>query len=205
MPYPPQHRDKTRARIIQSAQALFNQRGFSGVSIDEVMQHAGLTRGGFYRYFNAKSDLYAEAVTPWSRWDGIDGDLAAREVARQLIDAYLSREHFDDVEGSCPMVTLASDVARSGQVVKRAFERVFLGMTKVFEEALGREGRADREHALAIAGICVGAMVVARSVDTPELADAIRAAARLTALDFGGWGGLPTARSVRSREPTTKK
>src|SRR5262249_22764078 len=141
MPYRPEHRDKTRARIIQSAQALFNRRGFTGVSIDDVMKHAGLTRGGFYSYFRAKSELYAEAVTPWSHWAGADGDLAAREVAQQLIDAYLSREHFDDVEGSCPMVTLASDVARSGQVVKRAFERVFVGMTKVFDEALRREGR----------------------------------------------------------------
>jgi TetR/AcrR family transcriptional regulator, transcriptional repressor for nem operon len=194
MPYRPEHRGETRARIIQSAQELFNRHGFSAVSIDAVMERAGLTRGGFYTYFHGKSDLYAEAVahslsvTPWSRWESMHVDFASREAATQVIDAYLSRQHFDDVDGSCPMVTLPGDVARSGQIVKRAFERVFTAMAGVFEEALRREGRADRELALAIAAICVGAMVVSRSVDSPQLADAIRAAARSTALELGGWG-----------------
>ena len=193
MPYPPEHRRQTRARIIRSAQALFNRHGFTGVSIDDLMEAAGLTRGGFYSYFRTKSELYAEAValalavTPWSRWDGVSVDFAARDAARQVIDAYLSREHFDDVGGSCPMVTLPGDVARSGKVVKRAFENVFSAMAGLFEETLKREGRADRKRALAIAGICVGGMVVARSVDSTELADTIRAAARKTALELGGW------------------
>jgi AcrR family transcriptional regulator len=198
MPYPPEHRDKTRARIIESARALFNRRGFTGVSIDEVMSHAGLTHGGFYNYFRSKSELYAEAVTfaliatPWPGCDRPDVDLAAREAARQMIDAYLSRQHFDNVEGSCPMVTLPSDVARSDQVVKRAFERVFTAMAGVFEEALRREGRGNDDRALAIAGLCVGAMVVSRSVDSPQLADAIRGAARRTAHEIGGWGAEST-------------
>lgn len=194
MPYRPEHRGETRARIVQSAQELFNRHGFNAVSIDEIMERAGLTRGGFYTYFRGKSDLYAEAVahalsvTPWSRWGRMHVDFAAREAATQVIDAYLSREHFEDVEGSCPMVTLPGDVARSGPVVKRAFEKVFTAMAGVFEEALRREGRADPKLALAIAAICVGSMVVSRSIDSPELADAIRAAARRTALELGEWG-----------------
>src|SRR6516165_6796973 len=139
------------------------------------------------------SELYAEAValalavTPWSRWDGVSVDFAARDCATQVVDAYLSREHFDNVEGSCPMVTLPGDVARSGNVVRRSFEDVFKSMAGLFEESLKREGRADRQRALAIAGICVGGMVVARSVESAELADAIRDAARKTALQLGGW------------------
>ena len=193
MPYPPEHRGQTRERIIRSAQALFNRHGFTGVSIDKVMEHAGLTRGGFYSYFRTKSELYAEAVahalavTPWSRWDGVSVDFSARDAAKQVVDAYLSREHFVDVEGGCPMVTLPGDVVRSGKAVRRAFENVFKSMAGLFEESLKREGRADRTRALAIAGICVGGMVVARSVESAELADAIRSAARRTALQLGGW------------------
>ena len=205
MPYRPEHRDATRVRIIESAQALFNRRGFTDVSIDDVMGRAGLTRGGFYTYFRGKSDLYAEAVehtlavTPWSRWERVHVDFAASDAARQVIEAYLSREHFDDVDGSCPMVTLPSDVARSGPVVKRAFERVFGAMAQVFEEALRREGRPDRTLALAIAGICVGGMIVSRSVDSPELAAAIRSAARRTALELGGWARRSTPRRRAAR------
>jgi hypothetical protein len=139
------------------------------------------------------SELYAEAValalavTPWSRWDGVSVDFAARDCARLVVDAYLSREHFDDVEGGCPMVTLPGDVARSGNVVRRSFEDVFKSMAGLFEESLKREGRADRERALAITGLCVGGMVVARAVESTELADPIRTAARKTALQLGGW------------------
>lgn len=188
MPYSPQHRAMTRARIIRSAQALFNRRGFTGVSIDEVMEHAGLTRGGFYVYFHSKSDLYAEAVAQgWSQWNRVSEEGSAGDVAKRLIDAYLSRESFEDVENSCPMVTLPGDVARSGQVVKGAFERVFTAMVQVFEEALRREGKSDTKLPLAIVGMCVGAMVVSRSVENLELAEAIRAAARRAALELGGW------------------
>ncbi len=85
------------------------------------------------------------------------------------------------------MVTLPGDVARSDKAVRRAFENAFKSMAGLFEESLKREGRADRKRALAIAGICVGGMVVARSIESAELADAIRAAARRTALKLGGW------------------
>jgi hypothetical protein len=60
-------------------------------------------------------------------------------------------------------------------------------MAGLFEESLARDGRADRERALATAGLCVGAMVVARSVESSELADALRTAARSIALELGGW------------------
>jgi AcrR family transcriptional regulator len=60
MPYPAGHRQEVRQRIVESARRLFNRSGFDGVSVDCIMAHAGLTRGGFYTYFESKSDLYAE-------------------------------------------------------------------------------------------------------------------------------------------------
>jgi TetR/AcrR family transcriptional regulator, transcriptional repressor for nem operon len=142
VPYPPEHRERTRRRIVSAARELFNRHGFTQVSIDDVMKQAGLTRGGFYSYFNKKSELYAEAVglalaeTPWSRWDGVSVDFSARDAARQLITAYLSRQHANDVGGSCPMVTLPGDVARSDRTVRKAFENVFASMAGLFEETL---------------------------------------------------------------------
>ena len=60
MPYPVGHRGQVRKKIVDSARRLFNQRGFENVSVDSIMAHAGLTRGGFYSYFDSKSDLYAD-------------------------------------------------------------------------------------------------------------------------------------------------
>jgi AcrR family transcriptional regulator len=203
MPYRPEHRAQIRTRIVRSARTLFNRHGFNGVSIDDLMAHAGLTRGAFYNYFHTKSDLYAEAVAlalaepPSERWAGLRVDFNAIDAARQIIRGYLSRQHFEDVDGSCPMVAVPSDVSRSDPVVKRAFEQVFKAMVALFEEGLRREGTGDRKRALAIAGICVGGMVVARSIESIELGDALRDAAMSTALQLGGWSETRPRRSAR--------
>jgi DNA-binding transcriptional regulator YbjK len=57
MPYAPEHKAEIRTRILDSARRLFNRNGLAAVSIDEIMAGAGLTRGGFYSYFDSKEDL----------------------------------------------------------------------------------------------------------------------------------------------------
>jgi hypothetical protein len=47
-----------------------------------------------------------------------------------IVNAYLSREHFDDRDGSCPMITLPSDVVRGGKGVKTAFRQVLDKMSR---------------------------------------------------------------------------
>jgi AcrR family transcriptional regulator len=193
MPYPVGHRAEVRQRIVRSAQALFNRRGFDAVSIEDVMARAGLTRGGFYSYFATKDDLYAEAVAlvvsdhPVKRWGDPTVDLTARDAAQQIVRAYLSRRHFDDRDGSCPMVALPSDVSRSRVKVRRAFEEVFKGMVSVIERGLGRARRRERDRALAVAALSVGGMIIARSIVNPDLATALREAATKFALEIGAW------------------
>ena len=62
MPYSPEHKQNSREQILSGAMNLFSRKGFSNVSIDEVMAEAGMTRGAFYAHFESKSVLYAEAV-----------------------------------------------------------------------------------------------------------------------------------------------
>jgi AcrR family transcriptional regulator len=177
MPYPPGHRDDVRTRIVESARKLFNRSGFDNVSVDQIMADAGLTRGGFYSYFESKSDLYAEALAcfftdpGWkSRWEGIDVDLNAAEVGPQIVRAYLSPQHFEDVDNSCPMVALPTDVARAGKSAKQAFEKAFKAMVEVLS------ADAPEATAQAIATLCIGGMVVARALDDRALADDLREA-----------------------------
>ena len=209
MPYPAGHRERTRERIVRSARDLFNRHGFTEVSIDEVMAHAGLTRGGFYNYFATKGDLYAEAVAlamkepPVARWPELNVDFSAVDAARRVIQAYLSQQHFEDIDGSCPLVALPSDVSRENAKVKRAFESVFEGMVRLFEESLPSEHSKVRDRALAIAGLCVGAMVVARSLDNRELADSLRGAARKAALELGAWSDSKGKKLRGRRGPMT--
>jgi TetR/AcrR family transcriptional regulator, transcriptional repressor for nem operon len=194
MPYPKGHRAEVKKSIIDSARKLFNRHGFEGVSLNQIMAGAGLTHGGFYSYFKCKSDLYAEVLgcfftdPHWkSCWEGVHVDLSSTDVGSQVVRAYLSRQHFEDVENSCPMVALPTDVARSGVNAKRAFETVFKAMVSVLERSMMRKGRSRRATAQGIAALSIGGMVVSRTMVDRALADELRAACIAVALDLGGW------------------
>ena len=209
MPYPPGHPQQIRTRIVEGARRLFNRNGFESVSIDSVMAQAGLTRGAFYAYFESKSDLYAEVLgcfftdPNWrSRWEGVEVDLASPDAGPQIIRAYLSQQHFDDVENSCPMVALPSDVARSDQKVKLAFENVFRAMVKVLSRDIKNTSQPAEDTAMAIAGLCIGGMVVARSLNDSRFSDRLRDAAKQAALVLGGW--KRDAPSFVERQPMAK-
>src|SRR6266567_3219266 len=194
MPYPSGHRPAVKKSIIESARKLFNRHGFENVSIQQIMAGAGLTHGGFHSYFNSKSDLYAEVLTcfftdpNWkSCWEGVHVDLSSSDVGPQVVRAYLSRQHFEDIENSCPMVALPRDVARSGKAARLAFETVFKAMVSVLERSLSRKDRARRVTAESIAAMSIGGMIVARTIVDRALADELRAACMAVALDLGGW------------------
>lgn len=194
MPYPAGHRAKVKARIVQSARRLFNRHGFDNVSIAQIMCGAGMTHGGFYSYFRSKSDLYSEVLgcfftdPNWKNcWEGVEVDLSSADVGPQVVRAYLSREHFENVENSCPMAALPSYVSRSGKSAKRAFETVFKAMVSVLERGSNRGGKQRRVNAQAVAALCVGGMVVARALDDRRVADELRSACTSVALRLGGW------------------
>jgi TetR/AcrR family transcriptional regulator, transcriptional repressor for nem operon len=194
MPYPKGHRDRTREQIIESARRLFNRNGFENVSIDAIMADAGLTRGAFYSYFRSKSDLYVEALRcfftdpNWkNRWRGVKFDPNSPYMAAQIVRAYLSRQHYDDVENSCPMVALPCDVARSSPAVKSAIESVFKAMVAALEREVAGRPRERRDAAMAAAVLCIGGMVVARSLKDAGFVAGLLDAATEAALSLGGW------------------
>lgn len=194
MPYPPGHRTEVRKRIVDSARRLFNRYGFESVSISQIMAAAGLTHGGFYSYFKSKSDLYVDVLAcfftdpEWKNcWEGVHVDLSSSDVGPQVVRAYLSRQHFEDVENSCPMVALPTDVSRSGVEARRAFETVFKAMVSVLERSLVDKKHPRRTKAQAIAALCIGGMIVARTVTDHAVADDLRSACTAMALQLGGW------------------
>ena len=209
MPYPTGHRAEVRKNIVQSARRLFNRHGFDTVSVGQIMAGAGLTHGGFYSYFKSKSDLYAEVLgcfltdPEWkSCWEGVHVDLSSTDVGPQVVRAYLSRQHFEDIENSCPMVALPSDIARCGKSAKRAFETVFRAMVDVLGRSLADKDRPRHTQARAIAALCVGGMVLARSIEDRALGDELRDACMAVALKLGGWDNNSKAKPARSKRST---
>lgn len=196
MPYSTEHKQKTRANIVEAARILFNRHGFGDVTIDMVMQEAGLTRGGFYNHFESKESLYGEAVASflmgrgaqWRADAGVDPMNPGPDIARQMIQAYLSAEHLGDLDGQCPMIALPSDVARANSEVQSSYQGLLEAMVGLFESGLGRkisQPKSEiRQKALSLAALCVGGMVLARAMPDSNLAEEIRLAAHDAATDM---------------------
>jgi TetR/AcrR family transcriptional regulator, transcriptional repressor for nem operon len=208
MPYPAEHKQEIRKRILESARKLFNRNGLTEISIDQIMGDAGLTRGAFYSHFTNKEELYAEAITHFIRaespphWQSaaLATQPRCQSLARAILDAYLSRDHLEDVEGSCPMIGLATDVARSSGATKAAYRQVLAMMAGIFAENMGpnalaasdhrSDPGADQQRALALVAMCVGGMVLARAIDDPAIADDLRTAAHPYGVALAGWSDL---------------
>jgi len=180
----------TRLAILRSARDLFSRHGFHAVSLDAVMSGAGLTRGGFYKYFKTKGELFAEAVKlALADYDAHQREFPGEyDVGAHVLSAYLWPSHVRDAE-HCPMIVLPSDTAEAGEEVKAAFQSVLrLMIAGLSKDERGRP--VSREHSLAIATLCMGGMVLARAVEDPKFADEIRSAA------------LEAARELRRPSPS---
>ena len=99
----------------------------------------------------------------------------------------MADEHFEDIDGTCPLIAFPTDFLREEPCVRQAFETVLRVMIAVFEQALQANGQAARSRARAIATLCVGGMVLARSIEDRVLADEIRDSAMGIALSLGQW------------------
>ena len=190
MPYSANHKQETRSKIIETARILFNRHGFDGVSIDQVMEAVGMTRGGFYNHFKNKDALYTEAVSSflmgrgaqWRKEAGIDDSSRFnQDMARQMVDAYLSSKHLKDLDGQCPMIALSSDIARATPQVRASYQILLEAMVGLFTHSLPEESGQTRQKALSLAALSVGGMILARTLPESELVSELRDAAMKTA------------------------
>lgn len=186
MPVSRKRHERVRQKVIEGASRLFNRHGFNAVSIDDVMAEAGLTRGSFYSYFASKTDLYAEAVARTVDSKRSNGH-APQFSPDQIIRAYLSDHRFENIEGGCPMIALPSDISHTSRPVRQAFESVLRLMIDTFARSLLQQARPTRDSAIAIASMCVGGMILARSIEDRALSEEIREATMNVALSLGEW------------------
>ncbi|MEM7525192.1 MAG: TetR/AcrR family transcriptional regulator [Pseudomonadota bacterium] len=190
MPYSREHKAAVRRRIVECARVVFNRVGFAEATIEQIMAEAGLTRGGFYNHFRTKEELYAEAVASflggrgaeWRDAAGVKPDGGGPATVRAMIDSYLSDAHLSELEGQCPMIALPSDVARAAPQVRASYEQLLRAMTGLFEKNLPDDTRDPARMSLVLASLCVGGMILSRTIDDEDLAADIRMAARDFAL-----------------------
>jgi len=169
---------ETRQRIVEAAGRLFRRHGIDAVGVDAVMHAAGLTHGGFYGHFPSKEALVAEVAAASlarsaARWEHISEAGPPRDALNRIVDAYLDPLHVANAEGGCVLTTLGPEVARRAEALP-----AIAGSVRVMAQALQRCQQGGEAAALGALSTMVGAVVLARLADSPDLAEAILAAAK---------------------------
>ncbi|HEX2093718.1 MAG TPA: TetR family transcriptional regulator [Longimicrobiaceae bacterium] len=190
--YTREHKEETRRRILEAAARAYREEGVQGVGIGDLMQSIGLTHGGFYAHFPSKDALVAETCETVrseiaSRFFAEAEEVGGAEGLRRVIRGYVSRKHRDEPGIGCLMPALAADVSRAAPEVRVSFTGALRRMLTQVGRLLSASRRPPPEsledEAIALVSGMVGAVLLARAVDDPELSDRILAASRRFYLD----------------------
>jgi TetR/AcrR family transcriptional repressor of nem operon len=169
----------TRRRIVSTAATEFRRNGINGTGLSDLMAAAGLTHGGFYRHFESKDQLVAEACA--AAMDSVvestaaaAGDKTANSGLQAVVERYLSTDHRDDQPEGCPLAGLGSELARSDDRTRAAATAGFLRLVDVVAEQYGKtKPDIARARALVAVSAMIGAVTMSRIVTDPELSAAI--------------------------------
>jgi TetR/AcrR family transcriptional regulator, transcriptional repressor for nem operon len=167
---------ENRQTVINVASRLFRERGFDGIGLKDLMEAAGLTQGAFYKQFESKEDLAAQASrraleSASQRWSDAIAENADDPLGA-VIAFYLSAGHREEKQDGCPVVSLGSDVARQGAGVKAAFEDGIKAYLEVLGPLLPQtDGEDANARAMVVLSTMVGAMTLSRAVNDPDLAE----------------------------------
>lgn len=181
---PPRSRkEATHDRIVETAARAIRRSGYHGMGVADIMKEAGLTHGGFYAHFESRDGMLAEAadqagaetVAVLTR---VAGAAPPEKALEAVLRAYLSKEHVEGVETGCPVAALGTEIPRQGRKVRRAATRRIKEMIDLVSRQSPDWGQPGaHERALVTVATALGALVLARAVDDPKLAETVREAA----------------------------
>ncbi|TXH69656.1 MAG: TetR/AcrR family transcriptional regulator [Thiothrix sp.] len=185
MPYPATHKPQTRERILNSAAQLFTKNGYEGVSIDQVMAEAGLTRGAFYSHFADKSSLYAAAIQYASkeRFRFYRAELTAGVSIERLIEGYLHPDHIKGRDMPCALAFLVSDISQREQQVRSTYTEVYKGLLQGLEH-LGTDEKRERLACIAASVLMIGGVAIGRALDDEQITSDLLEACRAVSLQL---------------------
>jgi TetR/AcrR family transcriptional repressor of nem operon len=175
MRYSVEHKAKNHERIVSVAARSFREHGGDSSGIGKVMKTVGLTKGGFYRHFESKDDLFVEAVT--RAFDEMGNGMV--EVAQSapegralpaMIERYLSVRHANSPGVGCVLSALAPELARKPLPVRKRIE----ASLDAYRERLlpfipGRTREEKLKTCRLLFSSMAGVLMIARMISDPEI------------------------------------
>jgi TetR/AcrR family transcriptional regulator, transcriptional repressor for nem operon len=159
--------EQTRSEIVQKSAPLFNQKGYEGTSLSDLMEATGLQKGGIYRHFSSKEEL-AVAAFDYSWGKAVSGRLdGVAEVPdcvnrlKKMIGNFVEIRA-GLVSGGCPLMNTAIE-ADDGNAALRARARKALNnwtvrLSKIATEGIKRQQIDRRVDPLKLSQLIIGSL-----------------------------------------------
>lgn len=174
---------KRHDEIISQTSKMLRQRGIIGTSLADLMAAVGLTHGGFYKHFDSKDTLVAEATERIfaeinSRFEERSRSLGPKAALKTYVDEYLMLSHIKSPELGCPIPSFAPDISREQAGVRGVFTAGLKTTLALVMDGLSCPSAERQGKALELMALLAGAVSMARATNDQKLSSEIIAAAR---------------------------
>lgn len=166
MPYPKDHKARTRQTNVECAHLLFSARGFEATSIEAIMQASQLTRGAFYAHFKSKAALYREAM------GGVS------PAGQAWLDNLLAGSVPNAPGSARPWTFLATGVGSKRPEVRTAYAQALMQLSDQLRRHGAPSFPTGDSAALASAAMFARALAIALSVYNEKLKNSLADACR---------------------------
>jgi TetR/AcrR family transcriptional regulator, transcriptional repressor for nem operon len=169
MRYSASHKLETKEKLLESSAVSAKKSGFSTVGVDGLMKAIGLSGGAFYSHFSSKDELFASIVERElsQSLERLEAD-RSREKLQCCLKHYLSMAHVEHPESGCALPALGAEIARSDVMIRQQAENWICRLQKSWAQVLDSDSLA-----WAILSQCIGALVIARMLATPDIQRAV--------------------------------
>lgn len=184
MRYSLEHKKQNHEKILSVAARAFREHGGDSSGIGTVMKKVGLTKGGFYRHFDSKDDLFVQAVARAFEEMGkgmVEAATAAPkgEALRAMIERYLSTRHANSPGAGCVIAALGPEFSRKPPAVRRKIE----ALLEAYRERLlpfipGKTREVRLSRCKLLFSSMAGVLMMARFISNPKEQEQVLTEAR---------------------------
>lgn len=182
MPYPKEHKAKSKDLILNSAVELFSRYGFDKVSIGQIMQSAKMTHGAFYAHFESKEALYRasffETLKNSRAARLVKGPLSVKHLTN-LVTNYWNLSELEQKSKPGLETILFNEIGNKNTNIKQLFEESYDKLKKMIETRISAliklkqlplepDRELISEKARTILVSMVGAVAIAKNISREE-------------------------------------
>lgn len=177
---------ETRKRIVATAAQMYMRQGYATSGIGDVMRAAGLTAGGFYRHFESREQLVAEATAVafdelFAMFDAGTAGMPPAQAVEMFVKRYLHQLHDAEMHYLCPLANVASELRQGDAHMQGMASDGYARLVKLLASHLMRMDYVDYLGlAERIVSTLVGAVSLSRLNQAPAAASAVLANAEQT-------------------------